>query len=90
VNELSDEAIRRHIKHGSQLPTMQPTMHLYPINGAAHRVGKNDTAWSYRDATWAEVIVGVDPPIRRKRTASSPGPGRSGTICIRFRRAART
>jgi len=61
VKELSDEAIRLHIKHGSQLPTMQSTMHLYPINGAAGRVGKNNTAWSYRDATWAEVIVGVDP-----------------------------
>ena len=36
-------------------------MHLYPINGAAHQVGKHDTAWSYRDATWAQVIVGVDP-----------------------------
>jgi hypothetical protein len=36
-------------------------MHLYPINGAAHRVGKNDTAWNYRNANWAQVIVGVDP-----------------------------
>ncbi len=36
-------------------------MHLYPINGAAHRVGKNDTAWNYRKANWAQVIVGVDP-----------------------------
>jgi len=61
VNELSDEAIQLHIKHGSRVPTMHSTMHLYPVNGAAHRVGKHDTAWSYRDATWAEVIVGVDP-----------------------------
>ncbi len=67
VNELSDEAIRLHIKHGSQLPTMHSTMHLYPINGAAHRVGKHETAWSYRDATWAEVIVGVDPDPANKR-----------------------
>jgi len=36
-------------------------MHLYPINGAAHRVGRTDTAWSYRDATWAAVIAGLDP-----------------------------
>jgi FAD/FMN-containing dehydrogenase len=68
VNELSDEAIRLHIKNGSQLPTMHSTMHLYPINGAACRVGKHDTAWSYRDATWAQVIVGVDPdPANRDR-----------------------
>lgn len=61
VRELGDEAIRLHVEHGSKLPTPQSTMHLYPINGAAHRVGGDATAWSYRDATWAEVIVGVDP-----------------------------
>ena len=61
VNELSDEAIAEHVKHAQTMPTMQCTMHLYPINGAAHRVGKDETAWSYRDATWGEVIVGVDP-----------------------------
>jgi FAD/FMN-containing dehydrogenase len=36
-------------------------MHLYPIDGPQQQVGKNDTAWSYRDANWAQVIVGVDP-----------------------------
>ncbi|GAC1372907.1 MAG: FAD-binding oxidoreductase [Ktedonobacteraceae bacterium] len=71
VNELSDEAIRLHIKHGSQLPTMLSTMHLYPVNGAASRVGRHDTAWSYRDATWAEVIVGVDPDPANKDRISN-------------------
>jgi len=61
VKELSDEAIARHAQHGSALPTMHSTMHLYAIDGAPHRVGKQDTAFSYRDANWAEVIVGVDP-----------------------------
>jgi len=61
VNELSDAAIARHVEHGSALPTMHSTMHLYAIDGAAHRVGKKDTAFSYREANWAEVIVGVDP-----------------------------
>ena len=36
-------------------------MHLYPIDGAAHRVPGNETAWSYRTARFAQVIVGVDP-----------------------------
>jgi hypothetical protein len=61
VNELCDEAIALHIKHGSQLPTLHSTMHLYPINGAAHNAGNKDTPWSYREAVWSEVIVGVDP-----------------------------
>jgi FAD/FMN-containing dehydrogenase len=34
---------------------------LYAIDGAAHQAGRHDTAFSYRDANWAEVIVGVDP-----------------------------
>jgi FAD/FMN-containing dehydrogenase len=66
VKELSDAAIAEHIKWGSQLPTMQSAMHMYPINGAAHRVGNSDTAWSYRDAVWSQVIVGVDPDPANK------------------------
>ena len=49
-----------HARHGATLPTVQSTMHLYPIDGAAHRPGRTDTAFSYRDATWAMVIAGVD------------------------------
>jgi hypothetical protein len=68
VNELGDDAIALHIKHGSELPTLHSTMHLYPINGAARRAGNDDTPWSYRDATWSEVIVGVDPdPVNNGR-----------------------
>jgi len=59
--ELSDAAIAKHVEHGSKLPSMWSTMHLYPVNGAAQRVGKNDTAYSFREAVFAEVIVGVDP-----------------------------
>ena len=61
VKELTEEAIAEHVRHAQTLPTMQCTMHLYPINGAAGRPGQDETAWSYRDATWGEVIVGVDP-----------------------------
>lgn len=71
VNELSDEAIALHVKYCSKIPTIQSSMHLYPINGAAHRVGKNDTPWSYRDATWAQVIVGVDPDPANKDRIST-------------------
>ena len=61
VRDLPDEAIARHIEHGRNLPTLQSTMHLYPINGAVHRKQPGGTAFSYRDGTWGEVIVGVDP-----------------------------
>jgi FAD/FMN-containing dehydrogenase len=61
VNELSDAAIALHAEHAARLPSMHSTMHLYPIDGAAHRVGRKETAFSYRDARWAAVFVGVDP-----------------------------
>src|SRR5215204_6037602 len=44
LNEISDDAISQHIRFGEALPTMHSTMHMYPIDGAASRVGKNDTA----------------------------------------------
>jgi hypothetical protein len=59
--EVNDKAVDLHVKHGSKLPSMFSTMHLYPINGAAHRVGNSDTPFAYRDVEFAEVIVGVDP-----------------------------
>ena len=36
-------------------------MHLYPIDGAAHRAGPTDTPWGYRNANWGSVFAGVDP-----------------------------
>jgi UDP-N-acetylenolpyruvoylglucosamine reductase len=60
-DHYDDQAIDLHVKHGSQLPTMFSTMHIYPINGAVQRASNKDTAWGYRDANFAQVIVGVDP-----------------------------
>jgi FAD/FMN-containing dehydrogenase len=60
-DKITDSAVDVHVEYGSRLPTMLSTMHLYPIDGAPHRVGATDTAWSYRDAVWSGVIAGVDP-----------------------------
>ena len=61
VNELPDEAIEQHERFAQTMPTLHSSMHLYPIDGAVHDVGAADTPFSYRDANWAEVIIGVDP-----------------------------
>jgi hypothetical protein len=61
VNELSDDLVAEHLEWSQKLPSMHSTMHLYPIDGAVHDVGSADTAFSYRDTQWAEVIFGVDP-----------------------------
>lgn len=65
-NKLDDRAIELSVKYGSQLPTMLSTTHIYPINGAAHRVGREDTAWSYRDANFSAVYAGIDPDPANK------------------------
>jgi len=56
-----DQAIDLLIKSGNEMPTMFSNIHIYPINGAAGRVGRNETAWGYRDANFSQVIVAVDP-----------------------------
>ncbi|MBB3042438.1 FAD-binding protein [Nocardioides sp. LMS-CY] len=61
VRELTDEAIDAHVEHGSKVPEMTSTMHIYPINGACHRVASDATAFAYRDATFATVIAGMWP-----------------------------
>jgi hypothetical protein len=61
VEEIPDEAIEQHVRFAAELPSWKSTMHLYPIDGAVQRVGRNDTPWGYRNANWGQVIVGVDP-----------------------------
>jgi len=61
VNEIPDEAVAAHARFGPEMPSGQSTMHLYPIDGAAHDPGNSDTAWAYRDANWGSVFAGVDP-----------------------------
>lgn len=60
-NELDDEAITLAAEHGAKLPTMLSTAHYYPITGEVQRVGNADTAFSYRDAKFIEMVSGVDP-----------------------------
>jgi FAD/FMN-containing dehydrogenase len=61
VKTIPDAAVAVHADYGSRLPSWKSTMHMYPIDGAAHDVGPEDTAWRYRDANWGSVFVGVDP-----------------------------
>ncbi|TRX71453.1 FAD-binding oxidoreductase [Carboxylicivirga sp. M1479] len=60
-NDLGPEVCKVHKKFGSSIPTPLSQMHMYPLSGAASRVGSTDTPWAYRDAKYAGVIVGIDP-----------------------------
>jgi hypothetical protein len=61
VTELTDAAIEAHAMHGPKVPTVNSTVHIYPINGACHRVAADATAFAYRDANFATVIAGMWP-----------------------------
>jgi hypothetical protein len=61
LNELPDEAIDLHIEYTKAAVGELSLTHFYPIDGAVHRVGRSDTAWSCRNATWSMVIAAIDP-----------------------------
>jgi UDP-N-acetylenolpyruvoylglucosamine reductase len=61
VKTFNADAIAAHLEQALLTPPGLSQVHIYPINGAAHRVGKTETAFSYRDANFAVVIVGIDP-----------------------------
>jgi hypothetical protein len=65
MKELNDKVVAEHVRFG-EVPTSKSTMHLYPIDGAVHKVKKDETAWEKRDAIWSMVIVGVDPNPEKK------------------------
>jgi len=64
--EISDASIAPHLEYAHKLPPGLSQMHMYPINGAVHRVANADTAFSYRDCLLAGVIVGIDPDPKNK------------------------
>jgi hypothetical protein len=65
VKTLPDSAIDAHLEQAAKTPSELSLMHLYPIDGAVHRMGKHETAWNCRDATWSMVIAGIDPNPQR-------------------------
>ena len=63
ATELNDGAIAAHIEHGPKIPAMTCAMHIYPVNGAVHRVPSDATAYAHREATFSTVIAGMVPDV---------------------------
>jgi len=61
VTELSDAMIDIHTKHGPTVPGVQTGMHLYPLSGAPQRVGRDETAFSFRDVAFVHNLIAVSP-----------------------------
>jgi hypothetical protein len=88
VKELPDEAIEVHLEHAAKAPSELSLMHLFPIDGAVHGVGRNETAWNQREATWSMVIAGVDPDPAKAGGAHGVGQGILGSrasLCTGWR-----
>jgi hypothetical protein len=60
ARDLTDEAIAVHAQHGPQVPNFRSLMHIYPLDGAVQEVGKDDTAFTYRDVSFTHIIAGID------------------------------
>ena len=75
VRSLPDEAIDVHIAQAANAPSDLCLMHLYPIDGAVHRVDSEATAWSVRDATWSMVIAAIDADPARADQLKAWGRG---------------
>ncbi|MGH9172803.1 MAG: FAD-binding oxidoreductase, partial [Vicinamibacterales bacterium] len=59
VNELSEESNRLRVQQALRKPVGSSVIGFHPIDGAASRVAGDATPWAYRDATYAEVMVGA-------------------------------
>jgi hypothetical protein len=65
---MTEEVIAAHTEHGARIPEVTCAMHVYPINGAAHDVAADATAWGHRDAKYACNIAGMWPdPVNNER-----------------------
>ncbi len=79
VKELPDAAIDAHLEHAAQATELS-LMHLYPIDGAVHRIKPKDTAWNCRDATWSMVIAGVHPDAAKAQKITAWAKGYSDAL----------
>ena len=61
VKDLPDAAIDAHIEHMKKAPSDLSLVHLYPIDGAVHKMKPDATAWSTRDAKFSMVIAAIHP-----------------------------
>jgi FAD/FMN-containing dehydrogenase len=71
VTEITDDIIAAHEVHGPKVPVVNSTVHIYPINGACHRVASDATAFAYRNANFATVIAGMWPDPKENEANTS-------------------
>ncbi|MFF3455132.1 FAD-binding oxidoreductase [Streptomyces sp. NPDC002730] len=53
---LPDGAIDAYVEHGATTPSIQSATVVFPIDGACHRIGPEETAFSYRDVDFSTAL----------------------------------
>ena len=53
---LPDGAVDAYTEYGATTPTIQSATVVFPIDGACHRVGPEETAFAYRDADFSTAL----------------------------------
>ena len=76
VSEIPDAAIEEHVEFAAEMPTWKSTMHLYPIDGAASRVGERRRPPGHTATRGG----------RRSSRGVDPGPGERGESSATGRR----
>ncbi|MGI8842905.1 MAG: FAD-binding oxidoreductase, partial [Gemmatimonadaceae bacterium] len=71
VRELTPRAAERFVEHGRETPTIESGIFFYPVDGAAHDVGPNATAWPHRDARYVIGIHGSWRDVRQDTSISA-------------------
>ncbi|MFF8352140.1 FAD-binding oxidoreductase [Streptomyces chartreusis] len=56
TQSLPDGVVGTLVEYGASTPSIQSVTVIFPIDGACHRVGPEETAFSYRDADYAIAL----------------------------------
>ncbi len=59
--DLPDAAAAHYERFGTSQPTSICQSHLYPLDGAAARADRGDTAWPWRGAAFAQMFAAQSP-----------------------------
>ena len=89
VDTIPDAAIDVHQQFGPKLPTWQSTMHIYPIDGAAHDVGTGRHRLGLPRCQLGSVIA-ASVPTRRTQRRFEAGRSTTSRRCTRTPPAAPT
>jgi FAD/FMN-containing dehydrogenase len=57
--DIADETVELHLDHASRVPTLESGTFFFPIDGACHRVGANETAFAFRAARFGVGMFGT-------------------------------